>query len=333
MSARGAWLAVGVLAGCGAASPVWAPQSAFTPAPPKSQRVIGPPGLYVVSGKNDSTVNVYRLPDANNRGPFCYVKPSFRAGSAAGIAIDPKGHLWFPQGAVSGATVTEYGGRCGASGRGAQLLRTLNDPDGQPQRVAFDDGGAVYVSNVSGVGSCNHGYNYCAGNIAVYPRGKAIPTAVLEPPDASDDPYVYGVAVDAGGDVFMSYGFPGTSQVAEFPAGSKTPQVLSLEDLEFPLDLTIDAEEDLVATDYAASKIQVYAPPYSGSPIHTISFARPGAYLALDKKNNVIYLSTGVGGGVLAFAYPSGKFLYEVTAGLSPSEGAGGIAIDPAAPN
>jgi DNA-binding beta-propeller fold protein YncE len=328
--AGAATVAAAILAACGAATtlaPASGPLNLARPPASKAQHVIGPRGLYVVAGKNDDTVNVYRLPDQKNRGPACYVTPSFRAGSVEDIGIDPQGHLWFPQGAASGATVTEYGARCGGSGRGAQLLKTLNDPYGQPQGVAFDKSGTVYVSNITGVGSCYS--SFCAGNIVIYPRARNKPSNILEPPDRSTEPYVYGDAVDGNGDVYMSFGHPASSQIAEFPAGSTTPKTLSLPGLYFPIGITFDKNQNLVAVDYDTSTVDVFAPPYDAAPIYTISLRGDAGYLALNERNNVLYLASSQVGGVEAYAYPTGTYLYTITAAFG-SNGPGGLAVDPA---
>jgi hypothetical protein len=91
--------------------------------------------------------------------------------------------------------ILTFGSNCGAAGP------TLNDPNGQPVDVAFDNAkDIVYVDNES-------------GDIAVYENGATSPTRTLSNPENQQ---AQGVAVDAHGNLFQT---DFNNNIIEYPGG------------------------------------------------------------------------------------------------------------------
>ncbi|MEO6991117.1 MAG: SBBP repeat-containing protein [Candidatus Baltobacteraceae bacterium] len=267
-------------------------------------------GLYVAQYKIN-LVNEYALPDTKNDPPKCVDAVPGPEGYVNGVGVNAQHVLYVPGFYAGKAQVLTFAANCGSAGP------TLNDPNGFTVDVAFDNAkGTVYVADPS------------TNGIDAYAKGATSPTRTLS---SSVIQRPYGVAVDRVGNVFLS----GTtsSNVVEFPKGhQKGSRVLGLTGLKFPVGLEFDLKNNLIVIDDSAG-ILIYAPPYSGAPNHTFATKGTADYGKLDAANHNFYVNNLSNGSADVYAYPSGKYRYSITNGLSVNNTVTGIAVDPPSPN
>jgi hypothetical protein len=229
--------------------------------------------------------------------------------STNGIRIDRKGNLWVPNGQAD--TTTEYGPNCGA----AEL--TIADPDGEPADVGFDKRGDVYILNL----------NNKSGPPVVHvydSSGKELRTLT----DSSFD-VLFGVNSDNKGNVFVSSLTSGnTGIVVEFPHGRMPGKLLSGVSLRLPGVPVFDSANDMIIADWGNKTIDVFAPPYTGSPT-TSKLMGSAIWCPLDHQEQHIYCGDAGRGSIDVYGYPGGTYLYSYTASLSPSALVTGVAPDP----
>jgi hypothetical protein len=102
---------------------------------------------------------------------------------------------------------------------------------------------------------------------------------------------------------------------------------LSLSGLYGPVGLSFDSNDNLLVTN--EYNIAIFAPPYNGAPMQTITTQPYCVYSAVDAKNRHLYVSEQTNNAVDVYAYPSGKFEYSITAGIQQNS-VYGVALDPA---
>ena len=175
--------------------------------------------------------------------------------------------------------------------------------------------GKIYVANIL----TDIENTPAPGDAVIYKQGANRPTSVLRCRKAWQ---WIGIAVDARGDVFANvnrgkFAYP---ELIEFPAGSKRCQVLANVQEQDAGGLAIDSQQHLVVLDQNTGIFDVYAPPYTGSPISSFSFPNGGGgvFFAIDPRNSYIYLADVVHVGVDVLKYPSGTYVGRYRAGLGP---------------
>ncbi len=220
----------------------------------------------------------------------------------------------------------------------------------QPEGIATDKKGNLYVSNLSGgtvtvykpggtspsltltesdgpddVAVGSNGYVYAGddgGGIDVYPPGATSPSSRLTNSDLDEG--VFGVGVDASNNVYAAgYGSPGPA-VVEFANASGSGTNLGLTGIEGPTGVLIDKHNDVVVSDFDLSEVLVY-PPGQTSPSATIS-ATDTDRSAVNEKEKKIYVPEGPNYQVGVYDYPKGTAVTTITIGSFAS----GAALSPA---
>lgn len=235
------------------------------------------------------------------------------ASSTNGIAVDRYGNLWVPDGRAN--TTTEYAPNCGS----AKL--TIPDPTGEPADITFQGKNHVYILNLNSVSGppTVEAYNATTGKQI----GK------LTDPSFHD---LFGVGTDRLGNVFVSnLTTANVGNVVEFPKGKMPGVQLSGPALGLPGAPTFDASNNLIITDWFRLKIDVFSPPYNGSPT-TAPLLGASIWCKLNHFGKRLYCGDADFGSIDVYAYPGNSYLYSYTAGLSPSALVTGVGPDPAAP-
>lgn len=229
-----------------------------------------------------------------------------------GIAIDRRGNLWIPNGQAD--TTTEYGPNCGA----AKL--TISDTTGEPADVTIDNFNNVYIlnlNNISGPPTVNV-YNY---------SGKFLRT--LSDPSFN---ILFGIRADIGGDVFVSnLTSSNVGNVVEFKNGRMPGADLSGPHLGLPGAPAIDSAGNLVIADWLAMTIDVFAPPYSGSP-KTATLMGQSIWCPIGHYQQRVFCGDAQYGSIDVYDYPTLNYMYSYTAGLSPDNLVTGVAPYPPSP-
>ncbi|HEY6327285.1 MAG TPA: hypothetical protein VIW73_12315 [Candidatus Cybelea sp.] len=307
------------LVGLVAFLPACGGSSGGTALPLGSQRhgIAQPPRavLLYAGGPNANDVDVY--PFTNDPPPLRHITAGLDA--PTGMAVDSAGNLYVCNNAgqtVPGKsvfwTVTVY--RRG----GANPIRTYTQGVFSPVDVAVGSDGKVYVANYSSA-------------VTVYPAGSLRPSNKLREP-AGYAPI--GVALDAGGDVVVSYvprsGNGGS--IYEYRAGRAAGRDLGIVFGGSPHGLAIDANGNLIVAvsnaPQSGSEIEVFAPG-AKQPKQTLHGPFQPFMLALSANGRRLsvadYGSGNDDGGVFVYAYPSGTLLFKDTQGAA--AGAYGVAL------
>ncbi|MGB8964451.1 MAG: hypothetical protein WCB99_02310 [Candidatus Cybelea sp.] len=330
-----AWLSLINLAGCAGGMSTVAPSGgtqpqftvarsgAVSPIPPGMRTAAGggrqsftehPSGrrggdLYV--GQFSGTpVQEYPLQNKKNGPPLC----SLSGESVNGIAVDPAGNLWVPSGTGGGQGFTqEYAPHCG------KPMLKITDNDGQPADAGFDSHRNVYILSIFGKSGAS-------GSVDVY---NSTGTLLRNLSDSTFSELI-GIATDSHDNVFVSNRQSnGDANVLEFRHGKMPGAVLGAITLGLPGAPQLDKSNNLIITDWDALTLNVYAPPYTGSPTVT-PMVGLSLWCPLDRKETHLYCAN-TSGSVDVYDYPSGTHAYSFTNGLSPSGFASGSAVAPAA--
>jgi DNA-binding beta-propeller fold protein YncE len=184
-------------------------------------------------------------------------------------------------------TVTEYN-------PAGTLLFTYTTGLGDPINVTTDHAGNVYVAD----------YGFGSASVVVeYPQGSNTPSASCSTGLANE-----GIVVDTTGAVFVSGNNPntGSANLLEYPSGLSgcpTPTTLGVT-LGFAGGMQIDKHDNLVACDQLVG-VDIIKPPYS-SISSTITGAADSFHVALNAKQNRVYIADVSSADVLVDKYPSG---------------------------
>lgn len=211
-----------------------------------------------------------------------------------GDYYDTNGNLYVANSASSGckgATVTEY------NKQGA-LKFTYSSGISNPINVTVDRSGNVYVLD----------YGYYSGAVVEYPQGSNTPSVTC-----SADNYTSGAAVDSHGNVFVTLGPSIIEYVGGLTGCNYTVLGVSLHEGG---GLQIDKHGNLVACDQGAS-VDIIPPPYSSIKSKITSDAYN---VALNKKENLIFITETGNKDVLVDKYPSGKHVTTLGSGNGLSE-------------
>ena len=189
-----------------------------------------------------------------------------------------------------------------------------------PVGLCGDRAGSVYYAEQA--------FSNSAAFLALYHIGNPNYLSYVEF-DTNGQENILGCAVDAAGDVIASIPAPPSGSYVEeffYPPFSGGYAILPV-----PVGtLLIDRSNNLVDASYCGSSpcITVYAPPYTGSPLLTITSIPVSGPIALDATGKHLWTVTTSNGSsqLLEFGYPSGKAEY-----ASPSLpfSPGGLALSP----
>jgi predicted ribosome-associated RNA-binding protein Tma20 len=217
------------------------------------------------------------------------------------------------------------------------LVGQITDGLNQPEGIATDKKGNLYVSNLSG------------NTITVYHKGTTSPSLTLAEPFGPDDVAVtsdgYVVAGDSGGvDVFNPGATSASSRLtnstissvdgigvdarnnvyAVGPNASSQPAVVEFADLGgsgtnlgltgllAPTGVLVDQHGNIAVSDFALPGINLYKPGHT-APFATIAASDATDRSAIDHKQNLIYVPEADYSLVNIYKYPSGKFVKGLT--------------------
>ncbi len=217
------------------------------------------------------------------------------------------------------------------------LIGQITSGVNQPEGIATDKHGNLYVSNLSGntvtvyhqgqtspyltltesngpddVAVAKNGYVLAGdvgGGVDVYPPGATSPSTRLTNPAIFD---VDGVGVDSNNNVYAA-GTGSSAVVIEFANMSGSGTNLGLTGLTSPAGALVDNHGNLVISDFAAGLIDIY-PPGHTSPSGTISVSEPDR-TSINNRENTLYVPQGSNYSVDILSYPGGSTLG--TIGLS----------------
>jgi DNA-binding beta-propeller fold protein YncE len=224
---------------------------------------------------------------------------------ADGLWVDKHGNLYVAN--YNGYNVTEY--KRGSSVPSCTYSKGLADPID----VTTDKAGNVYVANASI-------YPSYPGYIYEYPQCR---NSVSKIYDDTGDPV--GIAVDAQGDVFVSYLIQSQGFFEEFKGGSVQPTSLRAT-VGFAGGLVLDNRSNLIAVDQDGS-IVVIAPPYDRAKLLVGGLSQP-FHDALNKRENRLFVTDFASSTVSVFEYPSGRLITTLGSGNG-IYGAAGVAESP----
>jgi hypothetical protein len=225
---------------------------------------------------------------------------------------------------------------------GYSLVGQITDGVSQPEGLATDKNGYLYVSNLDGdtvtiyppnstspsltltesnqpddVAVTTKAYVLAGdldGGVDVYPPGATSPSRRLTNSALSGD--VFGVGADAKSNAYAAgnmsaSGYP--PAIVEFKKLKGAGTNLDLSDLTDPTGVLIDKSSNVVVSDYGGDDILIY-PPGSTSPSSTISVDTPDRS-AVNKAENLIYVPQGIYDDVDVLDYPSGTSVTTVPIG------------------
>jgi DNA-binding beta-propeller fold protein YncE len=173
-----------------------------------------------------------------------------------------------------------------------------------PADVAVARNGEVYVSNACCVGSPTN-----PTEVLMFHRGVSVPFEAL--PVQNGVPQ--GLALDEGGNLYVSVQYGQSGDVYKSIAGTGTLEALGLKGLQYPVGIAFDADGDIVVFDETTSQINIYQPGKK-KPLRTITgigtgTIGQGGYIAFNSSGSTLYVSTDNSSSrvVEAIDYASGK--------------------------
>jgi hypothetical protein len=276
--------------------------------PPDRNDVAGQPHI-AVAEFGARSVFWFFLNNIHNR----YPTDCERASSTNGIAIDRDGNLWVPNGRAN--TTTEYAPNCGS----AKL--TIPEPTGEPADVGFDGTNRVYILNLNNVSG--------PPTVEFYNSTNGAHLGTLSDPSFHN---LFGIGTDRLGNVFVSnLTMNNVGTVVEFPHGRMPGSQLSGVSLGLPGAPTFDSANNLIIADWLRNTIDVFSPPYTGSPT-TAPLMGASIWCKLNHWQNHLYCGDAGNGSIDVYKYPGNAYKYSYTSGLSANALVTGVAPAPAAP-
>jgi hypothetical protein len=320
-------------------SPARDAQSVTLP-PAVAHRILTPEDIGRVRGLIEPATHSWMSPAVKGGKPIVYVLE----GTCACVYVYPvKGHNQEPIGQIAGLVGSGYGPDWIGMGNGGNLWisfgngtissyprgatkpsTTLSDPGAfYPQNIAVDDAGTVYVSNTSTNGE--------QGNVVLYQNGATSPTQTLTDPSVTG---VFGLAVDRNHNVFVSaLNTLNQRFIGEFVAGpSNTYTFTQLVAGQNPsylyLVMQLDSVGNVVVASQGPQSIDVYSPP-NWNLTATLGGTAGPTGIAFTSDGTKLFAAYLNNRAVVEFAYPSGKQLNEIIAGLYTPQA---VAVDPKPP-
>lgn len=186
-----------------------------------------------------------------------------------------------------GKTITEY-----AQGATKPTF-TYSQGMYAPVNVTVDAHGNVFEADY-------HGY------VAEYARHSNVAMHTCTPNGG-----VEGVAVNARGDVFVSYNPRfGSARIAEYKGGLNGCQSKILKpQFKFVGGLALDAKGNLIVCDQQKAAVDVLKPPYAKVTSMLGSNYTGPFHITLSKSNKLAFVSDPYLPGVFVIEYPSGKLV------------------------
>jgi hypothetical protein len=274
--------------------------------------------------------NLYKLPGSSNSMPVCANGGLNKVAEINGIGADSTGTLWvpglLPTNLTSGIVLTFKKNTC------TEATAKLTDKAGEPADIAFTSTGKMYVLDIVNFPAMTN------GQIEIYPKGKTKPSGTLQLPGelvgtGTSQGLALGVATDKMNNVYSSYlnTSKGTN-ITVFTGGTGSGTILQNTNGTLYEGITFDASGNMVvaADSSAGATINVFAPPYTGTPT---SFAAQGSVvdLKLDPKGLNLYVGDAANNTIDVYKYPSGTYEYSIVVTTVPPTGAvvEGVAVDP----
>jgi hypothetical protein len=275
--------------------------------PPAGNASPGRPHI-AVAQFGSTSVLWFHLNDKKNKPPVT-CEP---ASSTNGIAIDRAGNLWVPDGRAN--TTTEYAPNCGSA------KMTIPDPTGEPADVGFDGSNRVYILNLNNVSG--------PPTVEYYNRTTGAQLGTLSDPSFN---VLFGIGTDNMGNVYVSnLTTTNVGIVIEFPHGKMPGSQLSGVNLGLPGAPTFDHANNLIIADWLHKTIDVFSPPYTGSPT-TATLMGASIWCKLNHEQSHLYCGDADNGSIDVYNYPGDAYNYSYTSGLSPNNLVTGVAPAPAA--
>jgi hypothetical protein len=268
--------------------------------------------------------NLYAVPDTKNAKPVC---TNDTVTEINGIDVDSTGTLWVPgvlPPKLTKNVVYTYDKETCTRGK-----TTYTETNGEPSDIAFATTGTNYVLDIVDTALTN-------GVISIYPKGKTKPTATLQLPGelvgtGSSQGLALGIGTDIKNNVYATYlASGGGTDLAVFKGGKGKGTILQDSTSARWIGITFDSKGNLLAADSLGLAIDVFAPPYTGTPttLPTESSTVP-VDLKLDATNTNLYVADATNGTIDVYKYPSGTYEYSISTGLSQSDNVEGVAVDP----
>jgi hypothetical protein len=220
----------------------------------------------------------------------------------------------------SGSNVTVYG--AGATGNVSPVQNITGSNTGlrAPSSVSVDASGAIYVTDMYGVASgCSNPTQGC-WDVNVYAagsNGNVAPVRSVRGP-ATKLYYVYGSAVDAGGNVYVANGYHSDCCITVYAPGANgnVPPIRNITgsrtQLAVPVGIALDVHGNVYVLNAEGSptrSVTVYAAGANGNakPIREIIGQKTGLYaapdaLAVDGSGRVYVLQSGYANSISVFA-------------------------------
>ncbi len=208
----------------------------------------------------------------------------------AGLATDVKGDVYVAEAAGNGAYIFDLGS--------SLPLSYLNDAGNEPYAVAVDRSGDAYLANTF--------FLEDAGFVNYYPAGSTEPEYTITDPSFE---YLYGMALDRHGSLYVSYvDQTGSGAVAKFAHGSIGPgQKLGLEGGSY-FGLAFDRHDDLVAANYYAGEIEVFARGAS-KPLRRFGHRGRPWSIAFNRQGTRLFVADFERNEIEEYAYPAGTLV------------------------
>ncbi len=257
-------------------------------------------GNIYVANTGTNTVTVYPAGSNGNVAPIATIGGSNTGLSdPQGIALDASGNIYVTN---SGSeregydTVTVYPAGSNGNVAPSSTIEGSNIGLSDPQGIALDASGNIYVTNDNGSGSVTV---YPAGsNGSVMPMWRiAGSNTGLSKPD--------GIALDASGNIYVanSLSSEGINTVTVYPTGSSgdiAPSSTIVTGFGGPQGIALDAKGNIYVTN-ATSTVTIYPAGSSGNvtPSSTVGGSNTGlgepAGIALDASGNIYVTNSGSG--------------------------------------
>jgi hypothetical protein len=261
----------------------------------------------------------YTLP---KKKPFCQSQP-VKLSIVNSIGTDKDGNLWLPTAFVgSPGAIYSFGANCGAPGP------TLSIPlNADPSGIAFGPDGTKY-------GLMTYYGSIDTTSVSVYPPGATSPTAELTDARLNNRPEpADGVGADSAGNVYVTccdalkvdrFAIEFTGQGSQ-QKGTK----IVLQQIAVPGgSVTFDRSNNMIVPDAGGTSLNVYAPPYTGTPAVYALKGRPWQ-CALTRKQGTIACANLDANTIDLYAYPSMSYRYSLKSQVYPSITFGGVAFSP----
>jgi hypothetical protein len=306
MTSLGAFVSVGLLAGCSGAVSQPGPPGYTSSMPRHAARQRSRVAVYRQSGSKPSsalprmraksfvrpfgahTAMAY-LSDYDNDAVYGFDRSGkllitiTGLDRPQGLFVDRAKNVWVANSAASNIEVFAKGS--------VRPLATYNDANEEPVDVAVCPHGRIYASSI------------IDGTISVYAAGKPNPIRTLT--DANS----YGnffITCDTRGNVFVTFDNGGPGGVDEYVGGVQSGLVTLPIQLGFPGGITIDSSGNLLVDDQKAQTVSEYSE--NGIPTGKVIDTGSGDIvdIAITRKGTVVGGADSVNSVGKSWAFPSG---------------------------